>query len=78
MLNFICKNFILQKIKICTYFCLQSNFVYDNITSENQKKKEREFFMEKLNLKTRKNQKGITLVALVITIALNRCRGGHI
>ena len=22
--------------------------------------------------------KGITLIALVITIALNRCRGGHI
>ena len=29
-----------------------------------------EFFMEKLNLKTRKNQKGITLVALVITIII--------
>ena len=23
-------------------------------------------------------EKGITLIALVITIALNRCRGGHI
>ena len=34
--------------------------------------------MKKLNFKTHKNQNGITLVALVITIALNRCRGGHI
>ena len=25
-----------------------------------------------------KQTKGITLIALVITIALNRCRGGHI
>ena len=25
-----------------------------------------------------KQQKGITLIALVITIALNRCRGGRI
>lgn len=32
--------------------------------------------MKKLLTKT--NQKGITLVALVITIALNYCRGGRI
>ena len=25
-----------------------------------------------------KRKRGITLIALVITIALNRCRGGHI
>ena len=29
-------------------------------------------------MKKLKEQKGITLVALVITIALNRCRGGRI
>ena len=29
-------------------------------------------------MKKLKQQKGITLVALVITIALNRCRGGRI
>ena len=52
--------------------------MYDNMILLNQKKKGMEFFMEKLNFKAHKNQKGITLVALVITIALNRCRGGHI
>lgn len=29
-------------------------------------------------MKKLKKQKGITLIALVITIALNRCRGGRI
>ena len=29
-------------------------------------------------MKKTKENKGITLVALVITIALNRCRGGRI
>ena len=28
--------------------------------------------------KLKRETNGITLVALVITIALNRCRGGHI
>ena len=31
----------------------------------------------KLNKKMYKQKKGITLVALVITIVLNRCRGGR-
>ena len=32
-----------------------------------------------LNFKESKNQtRGITLIALIITIALNRCRGGRI
>ena len=54
--------------RLCTRFYLQSDFVYDNIISENQKKKGMKFLMKKLNFKTRKNQKGITLIALVITI----------
>lgn len=36
--------------------------------------------MEELQMKKGKLKcnKGITLIALIITIALNRCRGGHI
>ena len=33
---------------------------------------------QKIQKKFERKNKGITVIALVITIALNRCRGGHI
>lgn len=45
---------------------------------KNLKKEKSKDILAKSKNKVFTTQKGITLIALVITIALNRCRGGHI